>query len=301
MRSCTVSDDKPETPSTSRSSEAVDAAALDSAASPATPDETPAEEQSATGPIVAESEVAGEVAADGAGPASDESAASGDSPVEAADYAGAEAGPSATQPVVPVEPAAVQTVYVHAPVPPHKKGNRGIGSLIALGSAVVFAAVYAAVVLAVVPLFAPPRAVGFEFMGFIGSQVFFVPVLVFAVGFILLVLILNRASWWAYIVGSLFVGLFVYFVGIGILLLLSGVVGLTPSAAAKVFLTATQSPILITAGLVAREVSLWMGVVVAARGRRIKARNAEARAGYDRDTARARAEYERAVAANAAG
>jgi hypothetical protein len=197
-------------------------------------------------------------------------------------------------------PTPVQTVYVHAPVPPRKRGNRGIGSLIALGSAIIFAAIYAAIVLVIVPLFAPPRAVGFEFLSFFSSAAFFVPVLVFAVVFILLVLILNRANWWAYILGSLFVGVLVYFVSIGILLLVNGVVGLTPSGAARAFRSAAQSPVIVAAGLVAREISLWMGAAVAARGRRVRARNAEDRAAYDRDTARARAEYERAVAANAA-
>lgn len=204
----------------------------------------------------------------------------------------------ATEPEAAPNP--VQTVYVHAPVPPRKRGNRGIGSLIALGSAIIFAAIYAAIVLAIVPLFAPPRAVGFEFLSFFSSAAFFVPVLVFAVVFILLVLILNRANWWAYILGSLFVGVLVYFVSIGILLLVNGVVGLTPSGAARAFRSAAQSPVIVVAGLVAREISLWMGAAVAARGRRVRARNAEDRAAYDRDTARARAEYERAVAANAA-
>lgn len=193
-----------------------------------------------------------------------------------------------------------QTVYVHAPVPPQKKGNRGIGSLIALVSAIIFAALYAAVVLVVVPLFAPPRAVGFEFLNFVTSSTFFVSVGVFAVAFILLVLILNRAGWWAYIIGSLIVGLVVYFGSIGVLLVLNGSIGSTVSEGVKIFRSALQSPVTVIAGLVAREVALWMGALIAARGRKVKVRNVEARAAYDRDTARARADYERAVAANAA-
>lgn len=209
------------------------------------------------------------------------------------------------EPAVKPEPAALpatpmQTIYVHAPVPPRKKGNRGIGSLIVVGSAVIFAAIYAGVVLAVVPLFAPPRAVGFEFLDFITSATFFVPVLVFAVAFILLVLLLNRAGWWAYILGSLFVGLVVYFGSIGVLLVLNGSVGVTPNEGLRLFRSALQSPVTIIAGIAAREVALWMGATIAARGRKVKLRNAEAHAAYDRDTARARSDYERAVAANAA-
>jgi hypothetical protein len=206
--------------------------------------------------------------------------------------------PTGSEPA-PLPSAPRQTVYVHAPTAPQKKGNRGIGSLIALVSAVVFAALYAGIVLVAAPVFAPPRAVGFEFLSFITSSVFFVPVLVFAAAFILLVLLLNRAGWWAYILGSLFVGLFVYFASIGILLVLSGSIGSTANEGFTLFRSALQSPVTIIAGLVAREVALWMGASIAVRGRKVKARNAEAIAVYDRDSARARADYERAVAANA--
>lgn len=199
----------------------------------------------------------------------------------------------------PAEPRAVQTVFVREPVPPVRKGNRAVGSLIALGSAVIFAVLYAVVVVVVMPLFAPPRATAFEFLRFVNSSAFFIPVLVFAVFFVLLAIVLNRAGWWSYILGSLVVGILVYFVSIGALLLLNNVIGMTPSAAARAFRVAAESPLIITAALVAREVSLWMGAAIAARGRRVKAKNAEARAVFDGESARARADYERAVAANA--
>jgi len=210
-----------------------------------------------------------------------------------------EAEPVAEPVAAPAEPHAVQTVYVRAPQPPARKGNRGMGSLIALGSAIIFAGVYAGVAALVMPLFAPPKATAFEFVRFVNSSAFFVPVLVFALFFVLLVLIVNRAGWWAHVLGSLFVGILVYLVSIGILLLLNNVIGMTPSAAGRALRIAAESPLIVTAGLAAREVSLWMGAAIAARGRRIKAKNAEARAGFDSDSARARAEYESAVAANA--
>jgi hypothetical protein len=235
-------------------------------------------------------------------------AGTSDSAVEGAGPVVIESEPEQAEPVSDVAPAEepvvaasapAQTVYVHAPVPPRRRGNRGIGTLIALGSAIIFAALYAVVVFAVVPVFAPPRAVGFEFLEFISSPAFFVPVLVFALGFILLVLVVNRGGWWAYILGSLVVGVFVYVVSIGILLLVNGIIGSTLNEGLRMLRSAVQSPVTIVAGIVAREVALWMGAAIAARGRRVKVRNAEASAAYDRDTARARADYERAVAANA--
>jgi len=281
-----VSDETPETPAEPRAGEPIPTEPEDEVIAPAEPiadDTTTVVEGTSTavegaGPVIIESEPEQVVEAE---PVSAE-------PVS--DVAPAEE---------PVVPAPAQTVYVHAPVPPRKRGNRGIGALIALGSAIIFAALYAVVVFAVVPVFAPPRAVGFEFLDFISSSAFFVPVLVFAVGFILLVLVVNRGGWWAYILGSLVVGLFVYAVSIGILLLVNGIIGSTLNEGLRMLRSAVQSPVTIIAGIVAREVALWMGAAIAARGRRVKARNAEASAAYDRDTARARADYERAVAANA--
>ena len=182
------------------------------------------------------------------------------------------------------------------PCPPKRRGNRGIGSLIALLSVIVFGAVYAGVALLVMPLLAPRGAVGFVFTSFIGSPVFYVPVLVFAVAFILLVLLLNRANWWAYVLGSFVVALVVYFVSIGILLLTNGVIGMTPSGAVRAFRAAAVSPLLVIAGFVAREVPIWFGAAIAARGRRQKLRNVEEKAAFDRESAEKRADYDRAAA-----
>ena len=51
--------------------------------------------------------------------------------------------------------------------------------------------------------------------------------------------------------------------------------------------------------VLSREVSIWIGLAIAARGRRVRARNAEARASYDRELSEKRAQYERPVAAPA--
>ncbi len=287
-KECDVNDENPESPASRIPVEPVPA-------EPASEDAVsavPLQAEPVEDPVASEPEPSVDAEADAG---SEEPSVDGTGVVAASDDTALV--PQAAEESAPSTP--VQTVYVHAPVPPRKKGNRGIGSLIALGSAIIFAVLYAGVVFAVVPLFAPPRAVGFEFLGFISSAAFFVPVLVFALGFIVLVLVLNRAGWWAYILGSLVVGVFVYVVSIGLLLLVSGIVGSTLDEGLRLLRSALQSPVTITAGIVGREVALWMGAAIAARARRVKARNAESRAAYDRDTARARADYERAVAANA--
>lgn len=184
--------------------------------------------------------------------------------------------------------ASMQTVYVPAPVPPIKKGNRGFGVLIALLSTVVFAGLYALVIATI-------RAVEvgvFQF-DFFGSLAFYTPAIFFFVGFVIVVVFANRASWWSYVLGSLFVGLFVYFGTVGTGLLVNNVLGETATEAARLLATALSSPFIIGAALVAREVSMWMGAFISARGRKVKARNIDARETFDSESAARTSEYEK--------
>lgn len=188
-----------------------------------------------------------------------------------------------------------QRTFSPPPVPPRKKGNRGVGALIAVLSVILFAVVYA-VIAAVIIGVRTPQALGDTFMTFAVNPVFYVPAIIFVVAFVLVVLLANRASWWAYVLGSLLVGALVYFGTIGVALLSVNVLGLTPSEALVRFANYAADPFIIAAGLVAREVSLWTGAAISARGRRMKAKNDAAREEYDRAAAEHRAEYERATA-----
>jgi len=185
-------------------------------------------------------------------------------------------------------------VYVQAPVPPRLKSNRGVGSLLAVLGAAIFAAAFAGAV-TVAFLFNNSATVGAAFTGFIQNAAFWVPVLVFLVAFVLLVLIVNRAGWAAHIFGSLLVALVVYFGSIGILLLLGVVIGADEGAALGSFGTLATNPIIIIAALVAREVSIWIGLAISASGRRVKARNHEIVDEWEKEHADTRAQYERAT------
>ena len=195
---------------------------------------------------------------------------------------------------VTTEPAEPQhrVVYVQVPPVPRKLGNRGVGSLIAVLATIVFTVVYA-----VVGALVTAAGTGKLSFVFLGLAEFYIPSLFFLIGFVLLVLILNRANWWAYIIGSIIVGLFVYFGSIGLSLLTSGIVQNTPAEAADLFRNALTSPSLIVAGLLAREVALWTGALISRRGRRLRTRNIENREAYERELAATRAEHERAAAA----
>jgi hypothetical protein len=206
---------------------------------------------------------------------------------------------SETEPVAPTaQPDDVvtsvprpQIIYVTAPAAPRPQGNRGFGALIALLATLLFA-VLLAVAGAVLGLVIEGR---FEF-DFLVQGGFYVPVVAFLIGFVLLVLIVNRAAWWTYIIGSIFVALFVYFGTIGFGMISEGVFIATPAEARALFLDQLTNPFVIISALLAREVSMWVGAGIAARGRRVKERNIAARENYDRELAEKRAEHERGAA-----
>ena len=214
-----------------------------------------------------------------------------------------EATASPTEPVVAtVDPAAApigeanpRVVYVQLPTPPRKLGNRAVGSVIVLVSAIVFTAL-----LALVTAIVGAASTGAFSFSFLALAAFYIPTLFFVIAFVLLVLVINRANWWAFIVGSLVVAVIVYFGSIGLGLLTQNVILATPDEASALFRQSLGNPFVIAAALLAREVSLWTGGIISRRGRRLRARNVENRAAYDRELAETRAEHERAAAAASA-
>jgi hypothetical protein len=182
-----------------------------------------------------------------------------------------------------------EVVYVQAPVPPKLKGNRGVGTLLAVVGVLLFAAVYAAI--AFVLIATVLTGTGATFSQFLTTSVFLVPVSLFLVAFILLVLIVNRGGWAAHVFGSLVVGLVVYFgtAAIALLLYTVGGTGDAPS-----FLALLGNPFIVISALVAREISIWVGLAIAARGRRVKERNLDLVDAWEKEHAETKAQYERA-------
>ena len=174
-------------------------------------------------------------------------------------------------------PVSPQIVYVTAPTPPRVKSNRGAGVAIAALASAVYAVVLAVIVIAVVNAVAG----GGGSVQLLAQLGFYMPVIFFVVGFIVLVLIVNRGGWWAYIIGSIAVALFVYFGSTAAILLANGIVTATPELAAANFTRALASPVAIAAGLLAREVALWGGAIVSRFGRGVKTRNAESLAAFE--------------------
>src|SRR5690606_10110668 len=130
-------------------------------------------------------------------------------------------------------------------------------------------------------------AAGTPFTAFFMTPLFYIPIAVFFVGMAIYALLANRAAWWSWVIGSALIAVAVYFGAIGARILLAQLMGGEPVA----FLDLALNPLLIAAAVIGREVSLWFGAIVAARGRKVKERNREARAAHEREVAELRASY----------
>ncbi len=174
-------------------------------------------------------------------------------------------------------------LYMQSPMAPEMKGNRGAGVLIALLSTVAFALVYAGVLaLWIAPNYPPSTFLNAGLLPWILNWGFAAAAVGFFVGLALLVLIVGRAGWWAYVLGGLLVAVFTWAVsilGFALDARFSGdTVSLQPFSLLVEF--GLFFPVL-AAALVAREVTVWFGAWIGARGRKVRRQNAEAIAEYE--------------------
>jgi hypothetical protein len=186
-------------------------------------------------------------------------------------------------------------IYSQAPAPaqvvrterPAQRGNRLFGTVIALLGTVAFAVVYAVVALIFFVMNPAVDNAVATLTRFLVSFAFIIPVAFFAIAFILLVLILNRAGWWAYIIGGFVVAAIVYAGSIvGAYLAVEGW-SMSPEALGEFLRSLLMDPLPIAAAIVAREVSIWTGAWVSSRGRKVKERNRAARADHEKAAAEA--------------
>lgn len=175
-----------------------------------------------------------------------------------------------------------QYVVVEAPQVPARRGNRGIGALLAVVGAVIFGGVLVGVAYLLEFLAGRPN------VAFLQDWHFYLPIIIFFVVFVLLVLLVNRAGWWSYILGSFIVALAVYFgtAGGGALIDMW-----TRPAVPHTTVEGLTAPFVILAALLAREVAVWWGSLIAYRGKRVTARNRAEREAFERDLEEFRARY----------
>lgn len=190
-------------------------------------------------------------------------------------------------PALAAPPAGERIVYVPAPQPPRTHGSRGFGIGIALASSLLFTIVYALLAALFIGI-GGPTALAERVQIFAQTPSFWMPVIAFTLGYVLLVVIVNRAGWWAHVLGGFLVAALVYVVFLASTVLSARAVGAAPQQLQQFLLLQVTNPLGWAAAIAAREVPIWVGGLVARHGRAAKARNAEAREAYlaERDDAR---------------
>ncbi|TPW91605.1 hypothetical protein FJ656_35740, partial [Schumannella luteola] len=201
--------------------------------------------------------------------------------------------PTGAQPLPAVDHEAFSSFLATDDVePPKAQHNRLFGAGFALLSSIVFGALYGGIVAGILVL--RERAADWlpTFLDFVTGQTFVIPVVAYAVLALIFALLLNRAHWFAHVVTSLVLGALVYAAAIVTTLLLAGVTSLDSAASRNLLVEQIENPWFIVAGLAARETAMWFGFIAAARGRKVVARNREARERFDRDQAEKKAQRE---------
>lgn len=172
-------------------------------------------------------------------------------------------------------------LYMNTPEPPEFKGNRGIGVLIALLAGVAYAALFAGIIALILAPALSPSQFSVIFVEYLLSLAFIIPVVAFVVSLILLVIIANRAGWWAYVLGGFLVGVVVWVAATGGLALSPDISELTRLEGLNSLFVLALLPMPLLAGVAAREMTVWFGAWIGARGRKIAARNDEVLEEYE--------------------
>ena len=204
---------------------------------------------------------------------------------EGAPYgAAAGAGAAAVGAGAATAAAAPQPIFVQAPEPPRARGNRGAAGAIGLLAALSFAVLFLAAWLGIGLVRGDIRLEGIvdAVTSAVMSWVFWTPVVLFFLGFWLLGAIINRGRWAHWVVFGIFVGLFSWFGFILGELFQAPFWSLTSSEGLDLIQKNLFAPLAVIAFIIGRELTIWFGAWVAARGRRVTELNTEAQREYER-------------------
>lgn len=200
-------------------------------------------------------------------------------PIEPMPVGGGDVPPAgaSTPPPAPVPPA---PIYIQAPTPPKAKANRWFGALIGLLGALIFGVVYAGIVFVWLLLSESSSAV-VGAAEYFSTTWFVLPIIGFYLGFLLLAAVVNRGGWPGYVFGGFGVGLIAWLTLLGGALINQAWL-LRPAEVGGFLAGTVLSPQAIIVFIAAREVTIWVGAIVARRGAKVTIRNAEAKADYER-------------------
>lgn len=180
--------------------------------------------------------------------------------------------------------ATPQPIFVQAPEPPRPRGNRAAAGLIGLLAALSFAALYlaAALVFSLFDATHTLETLADATLAALASWWLWITTAVFFLGFWLLGAIINRGRWAHWVVWGLLVGFVAYGAHLVGQLFQAPFWQLTRSEGAELVETQLVSPLAFAAFVIGRELTIWFGAWIAARGRRVSEINNEAQREYER-------------------
>lgn len=192
--------------------------------------------------------------------------------------------PVESEPVAPVAAPAPQPIFVQAPEAPRLRGNRGAAGAIGLLAALAFAVLYLAAALGFGAVEGDVTLdnVGEQALGALTTWWFWVPVVVFFLGFWILGAVINRGRWGLWVIFGLIVGAVAYAGHLLGQLFQAPFWTLTASEGAEIVNEQWLAPLAIAAFVFGRELTIWFGAWVAARGKRVTELNYEAQREYER-------------------
>ena len=206
-----------------------------------------------------------------------------DAPTEvvAETVAPAEVAAAAAAPAAFPQP---QPIFVQAPEAPRPRGNRAAAGAIGVLAALSFGILYLAAALGFRAIDGDVTTanVGTEALAALTSWWFWVPVVVFFLAFWLLGAIINRGRWGHWVVFGLLVGAASYGGHLLGQLFQAPFWQLTASQGEELVAGQLLAPLAIVALVVGRELTIWFGAWVAARGKRVSELNREAQREYER-------------------
>ncbi|TQJ29767.1 ABC transporter [Microbacterium sp. SLBN-146] len=192
---------------------------------------------------------------------------------------GAAVAGAAAAPVV-----APQPIFVQAPEAPRPRGNRAAAGAIGVLAALSFAILYLGAWLGFGAIAGDVtlETVGTDALAALTTWSLWVPTVVFFLAFWFLGAIINRGRWGVWVVTGLLVGIAAYAGHLLGALFQAPFWLLTAREGAELVEGQLLAPLAIAAFVFGRELTIWFGAWVAARGKRVTELNAEAQREYER-------------------
>lgn len=177
-----------------------------------------------------------------------------------------------------------QPIFVQAPEAPRPRGNRGAAGAIGLLAALAFAVLYLLAILSLGLLTGDLDWAGIPeaALAALTTWGLWAPTVAFFLGFWLLGAVINRGRWGHWVVWGLVVGVIAwagYLVGV---LFDAPFWMITAREGLTLLADNVLAPLAIVAFVLGRELTIWFGAWVAARGRRVTEINDEAQREYER-------------------